>query len=115
MSFAEVIYTGLEMKTLYSKWKNSNHTTVSNVYFLDFIFSSLQTDVPYILSYCRWESVVPLLVKHEEVMSHTELLFRVNIHWLLVIHSYDVRTIETFTHKILLFFSPPKQEYSLYF
>lgn len=43
---------------------------------------------------------VPLLVEHEEVMSHTELLLRVNIHWLLVIHSYDVRTIETFTHKI---------------
>lgn len=43
---------------------------------------------------------MPLLVKHEEVMSHTELLLRVNIHWLLVVHSYDVRTIETFTHKI---------------
>lgn len=43
---------------------------------------------------------MPLPVKHEEVMSHTELLLRINIHWLLVIHSYDVRTIETFTHKI---------------
>ena len=55
---------------------------------------------------------MPLLVKHGQVMSHTELLLRVNIHWLLVIHSYDVRTIETFTHKII--FSPPKQEYSFY-
>lgn len=37
-------------------------------------------------------------------MSHTELLLGVNIHWLFVIHSYDVRTIETFTHNII--FSP---------
>lgn len=27
LSFAEVIYTGLEMKTLQSKWNSSSHTT----------------------------------------------------------------------------------------
>lgn len=57
--------------------------------------------MPYFLKrYRRWGIVLPLLIKHEEVMSHTELLLKVNIHWLLVIHSYDVCTIETFTHKI---------------
>lgn len=40
-------------------------------------------------------------------MSHTELLFRVNIHWLLVIHSYDVRTIETL-HTIIFLLQKKK-------
>lgn len=48
---------------------------------------------------------MPLLC--QKVMSHTELLFRVNIHWLLVIHSYDVRTIETL-HTIIFLLQKKK-------
>lgn len=74
-------------------------------YYYCFPLLEPSTVVPYM-----WECVVPLVVKHE-VMSHTELLLRVNIHWLLVIHSWRTHHWNIYTQNFN-FLSPQKNKNS---
>lgn len=62
------------MKTLYLKWDNSDHAAEIDFFFFSFLN---QSPILMCLSSSAGETFVPPLVKHEDVLSHTELLLRV--------------------------------------